>query len=149
MSLKNYGFPSDEATDLSGIIESFEVKRAFEGPQVLISWDFYNDDDVDAVRILKKTGSYPLSINDGIEVFLATGSGYWADLDVIKGIVYYYTMFVKLAGEDNYVFDILGMCEVLVIETGYYQDSLWKSIPQLYRERDTEIQTKLILTKIL
>jgi hypothetical protein len=40
MFLKNYGFQSEAAVDLSNIIKRFEVARAYEGPQILLEWEF-------------------------------------------------------------------------------------------------------------
>jgi hypothetical protein len=145
--IKNYGFQSEAATDLSNIIRRFEVSRAYEGPQILLNWGFYNDSQIAEFKIMKKEGAYPLSVNDGILVVFGNSSGAYGDLEVNGGTIYYYTLFVRLAGESKFVFDTISMGKALAIATGYYQDVLWKLIPQVYRIRD-EIQIPLQETLI-
>jgi len=142
MFTKNYGFQSDAAFDLSNVIRRFDVARAYEGPQILLEWGFFNDADVEEFKIMKKEGAYPLSINDGILVVFGSSSGAYGDLWVSGGTIYYYTLFVKLVGGDDFVFDTVSMGKALAVKTGYYQDALWHLIPQVYRIRD-EIQRTL------
>ena len=134
--MKNYGLQSSAVTDLSNILKSFEVSRAFEGPQLLLDWEFFDDNDIDEFKIIKKEGAYPLSITDGIPVFSGSNSGSYGDLDVSGGTIYYYTLLLRLAGESDFVFDIIGMGKALAISTGYYHKKLWALLPQIYRTRD-------------
>ncbi|MBI5788698.1 MAG: hypothetical protein HZA78_07585 [Candidatus Schekmanbacteria bacterium] len=132
----NYGFQSEAATDLSNVVQRFKVGRAYEGPQILLGWGFFNDDNVAEFKIMKKAGAYPLSINDGILVVSGNSSGAYGDLEVNAGAIYYYTMFVKLAGETEFKFDTSCMGKALAVRTGYYQDALWRLIPQVYRVKN-------------
>ena len=134
--MKNYGLQSSAVTDLSNILKRFEVLRAFEGPQLLLAWELFDDNDIDEFKIIKKEGAYPLSITDGIPVFSGSNSGSYSDLDVSGGTIYYYTLLLRLAGESDFVFDIINMGKALAISTGYYHKKLWGLLPQLYRTRD-------------
>jgi hypothetical protein len=96
---------------------------------------------------MKKEGAYPLSINDGILAISGNSSGAYGDLEVSGGTIYYYTLFVRLEGENKFVFDTVCLGKALAVETGYYQGVLWHLIPQIYRIRD-EIQTTLQKTYI-
>jgi hypothetical protein len=147
MFIKNYGFQSEAAVDLSNVIRRFEVDRAYEGPQVLLEWEFYDDSLIAEFKIMKKEGAYPLTINDGVLVVFGNNSGAHGDLEVKGGVIYYYTLFVKLAGQSSFVFDKVSLGKAMAIETGYYQDVLWKLTPQVYRIRD-EIQISLKQTYI-
>jgi hypothetical protein len=147
MFLKNYGFQSEAAVDLSDVIRRFEVKRAYEGPQVLLEWEFYDEGRIAGFKIMKKEGAYPLSINDGVLVALGSSSGAYGDLEVDEGTIYYYTLFVRSVGENDFVFDTISMGKALAIATGYYQDLLWKSLPQIYRIRD-EMSRALQTTQV-
>jgi hypothetical protein len=147
MFTKNYGFQSEAAVDLSLIVKTFNVTRGYEGPQILLEWEFFNDADLVEFKVMKKEGAYPLSVNDGILTVLGNTSGVYGDLEINPGAVYYYTLFVKLAGEDKFVFDTVSMGKALAINTGYYQNVLWQLIPQIYRIRD-EVQSTLQKTYI-
>jgi len=142
MFLKNYGFQSEAAVDLSNVIRQFKVARAYEGPQILLEWGFFDDSQIAEFNIMKKEGAYPLSTNDGILVVFGSSSGAYGDLGVNAGTIYYYTLFVRLVGEDDFVFDTVSMGKALAMATGYYQDALWRLIPEIYRIRD-EIKTTL------
>jgi hypothetical protein len=142
MFVKNYGFQSEAAADLSNVIRRFAVARAYEGPQILLEWEFFDDSQIAEFKIMKKEGAYPLSITDGVLVVFGNNSGAHGDLEVKGGTIYYYTLFVKPADEDSFVFDTISMGKALAIATGYYQDVLWKLMPQVYRIRD-EIQVSL------
>ena len=138
----NYGIQGNITGDLKNIVKRFEVARAYEGPQIALTWEFYDDSLISAFKIIKKEGSYPLSVNDGILALSDNQSGMYGDLEVTGGTIYYYTLFVKLAGEEEFKFDTNCMGKALAIKTGYYQDALWRLIPQVYRVRD-KIQTNL------
>ncbi len=138
----NYGIQGNITGDLKDIVKLFEVARAYEGPQIVLKWEFYDDSQVATFKIVKKEGAYPLSVNDGILVLFNTGSGAYGDLEVAGGTIYYYTLFVKLAGEEDFKFDTNCMGKALAIKTGYYQDALWRLIPQVYRVKD-EVQINL------
>ena len=143
----NYGIQGNITGDLKNIVKLFEVNRAYEGPQIALTWEFYDDSLISEFKLIKKEGAYPLSVNDGILVVSNNQSGIYGDLEVNGGTIYYYTLFVKLAGETDFKFDTNCMGKALAIQTGYYQDILWRSIPQVYRVRD-KIQAALTATNI-
>ncbi|MFQ5647410.1 MAG: hypothetical protein ACE5GM_10800 [bacterium] len=134
----NYGFPSSAGTDLSTVLEKFEVTRGHEGPQIKLEWKFFDSNDIDALKIIKKIGAYPLHISDGILAWEDTISGFYADLAVTAGELYYYTLFIQLAGQTEWVFSQKGMGKAHVYKTGYYEDKLWELLPEIYRTHDEE-----------
>ncbi|MFQ5647264.1 MAG: hypothetical protein ACE5GM_10060 [bacterium] len=141
MGFTNYGFPSSAGTDLSNVLEKFEVTRGYEGPQIKLEWKFFDSNDIDALKIVKKIGAYPLHVSDGILAWEDTISGFYADLEVTAGELYYYTIFIQLAGQTEWVFSQKGMGKALALQTGYYENKLWELLPEIYRIHDEQKET--------
>ena len=144
MALKNCGFPSGEAADITPYLSSFKVSPPYEGPQALLEWEFVDDALIGEFKIRKKEGAYPLVASDGILVVHNKISGAYGDLDVKEGTIYYYTMFIRPQGELNYSFSELSMGKVLALQTGYYENKLWEELPQLYHINDDGVLTALL-----
>lgn len=67
--------------------------RIFGGPdQILLSWS--NPIDIDFVRnvIVRKEGSYPISVTDGVRVYEGKGLEF-TDTKISKAKIYYYAVF--------------------------------------------------------
>ena len=60
--------------------------------QVALSWINPTDSDFLKSKIVRKTGSYPVSNTDGIVVYEGTGTSY-TDTGLTNGIQYYYRAF--------------------------------------------------------
>ncbi|MBK5239843.1 hypothetical protein [Clostridium sp.] len=60
--------------------------------QIILSWINPTDPDFVGVKILRKEGSYPTSITDGILVYTGANTAY-TDTTVINGTTYYYRVF--------------------------------------------------------
>jgi len=54
----NYGIQGNITGDLKSIVKKFEVSRAYEGPQITLTWEFYADSLISAFKIVKKEGAY-------------------------------------------------------------------------------------------
>lgn len=73
-----------------GTITSFTATP--DNKQITLSWAIPADTDYAGVKILRKTGSYPTSINDGEVVYDNAGSSY-TDTGLTNGTTYYYRAF--------------------------------------------------------
>jgi len=60
--------------------------------QVNLYWNNPVETDFLAIKILRKTGSYPGSMTDGIPIYTGSGTSY-ADTGLTNGITYYYKVF--------------------------------------------------------
>ncbi|OGZ35096.1 MAG: hypothetical protein A2174_00420 [Candidatus Portnoybacteria bacterium RBG_13_41_18] len=62
--------------------------------QITLGWINPTNPDFAAVKILRKTGSYPVDINDGVSIFDSNGTSY-IDTGLTNGITYYYKAFSR------------------------------------------------------
>ncbi|WP_189910962.1 hypothetical protein [Clostridium cochlearium] len=60
--------------------------------QVILTWSNPTDEDFAGVKILRKEGSYPLSVTDGTLVYTGANTSY-VDITVINDTTYYYRIF--------------------------------------------------------
>lgn len=134
---------------MAELVTSFAANPAREGPQVITSWTFPSDFSslVDEIKLVRKQGSFPESITDGKEVFSSTTftETEFADLDVTRGVCFYYTMFSQRKSDALFVFDSTTQDEVMPYETGFFEDALFRKLPQLYRVQDALVGEQKIL----
>lgn len=83
--------PVTSIDDLApGDIRNFSA--AVSDKQIILTWANPSDSDFCGVKIQRKTNGYPVDINDGTEVYNASGTSS-TNSGLINGVAYYYTAF--------------------------------------------------------
>lgn len=118
--------------------QNFVVKRGLEGLQIVISWE--SKESADAIRLVRKRGSFPESIDDGkvlLEESPPASNGY-IDLDLKDRIIFYYTLFYKKKGETSYTLDKSLRGKAFSSRETLMQDKLFSLLPGIYKREDQE-----------
>jgi hypothetical protein len=111
----------------------FSVRRAYEGPQIMIEWlEPLSTIDVTSIRLVRRRFGFPQHESDGQIVFDGPPADtIISDRDVTGCICYYYKLFVFLSNGSILVsIELQG--EVIALETGYFRQKLWDLLPNLY-----------------
>lgn len=136
---------------MAGIfVDDFAANPAIEGPQVIVSWTFPDgfSGSVDEIRLVRRQGSFPSSVSDGKLVFSSTtfSETEFADLDVERGICFYYKMFSKESSSGLFRADSTVEDEVMPYETGFFKDALARKLPDEILIQDAIVGEQKILT---
>ncbi len=126
------------------LVSNFVAEPGHEGPQILLSWTPPAiPGDVDELRMVRKLGSYPLAIDDGVVILTLVGgdiqnvtnfSDRLLDEDVQ---LYYYTMFSQKDSDLGYLFDSRTITKSFAYSTEAIHERLYfKLLPGLYRSTD-------------
>jgi len=133
----------------------FFIYRGYEGPQLIITWEPPSPALTEAYRLVRKEFDFPQSPTDGVTVFTTEDgvtpffSRNYADLPVSfyeqsgitgKGIVaskvYFYRFFAKELATGKWVSDEVNLGRGMGVQTGYFAQKLWDSLPDLYHAQD-------------
>jgi|GEM_PF-4547876 len=123
-------------------VTNFAARRAFEGPQIVLSWDYDFDGSVDTLRIVRRETAYPSSYRDGyVVVEWDIGGGpfptHYSDRNIDTLSIGYYSIFWR-EDEDDCQWYKGGDAKALALATGYFAAKLWESLPSLYHIQDGE-----------
>ncbi len=118
----------------------FLVETAFEGEQIIITWNPPGLQQFDKIRLVRKRGSYPLHIVDGLILYEGNVGEiqHYSDQEVDHIEIYYYTMFLHDQTKDRWHFDRKTIGKALAIKTGIMEKKLWQLLPDCYRRGDRE-----------
>ena len=133
----------------------FFIFRAYEGPQLIVSWEPPSPTLTESYRLVRKEYDFPQHPDDGVVVFTTEDgvtpffSKSYTDLPVEfytekgiygKGIVankiYFYRFFAKEAATGKWISDQENLGRGMGIKTGYFAQKLWDSLPDLYQIND-------------
>jgi len=111
----------------------FVVRRAFEGPQIIIEWgEPISPEDVVAIRLVRRRFGFPEHESDGEIIFDGLPADtILSDRNVADCICYYYKIFVFLPFGVILV-SIELQDDVIALETGYFRQKLFDLLPNLY-----------------
>jgi hypothetical protein len=111
----------------------FMVRRAYEGPQIIIEWDEpLSTIDVTAIRLVRRRFGYPQHESDGDVIFDGLPADtILSDRDVAECICYFYKLFVFLT-DGSILVSIDLQDDVIALSTGYFRQKLWDLLPNLY-----------------
>lgn len=131
------GFVSDKIGNEQFLIQNFTLRRAFEGPQVILCWDApENTSVVSEIRVVRKLLSYPVGPNDGKIVYSGSAqSGVFSDTETMPESGYLYYTFFSFRDDINDYVSVAGARKsILVFDVGdYYWWYLWNLVPEGYR----------------
>lgn len=117
--------------------QDFEIRRGFEGPQIIIRWEEpLEPDDVVSFTLVRRLYGFPRDITDGTVVY--TGgpiAANIADLDVDSCAVYYYKLFVTTS-TGSIVSNASVEAEIKALSTGRLAADLFDSLPRLFQQFD-------------
>ena len=135
--------------DLDFVPTEFTVRRAAEGPQLLISWS----DPISAsaypyeYQLRRGSSFFPRTISHGDLVDSGTSDGDVVVSDrtnLLADRVYYYTLFVKdptqsssPSADPAWFTHPAIQGHSLAIQTGYWRNKLYDLLPNIYRVMDT------------
>lgn len=120
------------------LANDFEVRRAFEGPQIVISWNAPNaPSQIDKVRLVRKEFDYPQDINDGLTLYDGTNfTFYFGDKDVKENTYFYYTLFSHRVFDDTWYFagEVQGFS--VALDSMQFVRRLFHWLPEIHRDLD-------------
>lgn len=125
---------------LAANVRMFRVFRGYEGKQIVINWGL-DVVTVKEVRLIRKLDSWPENVEDGVmlvqDFFPWTKNSYsdYADLEIYR--VYYYQLFM-LREDGIWFWDRRLRGKIFALPTGYFEDRLWRSMPNVYQRVDGE-----------
>jgi phage tail-like protein len=126
------------STTLADLIaQDFEVRRAFEGPQIVITWeDPIKVHLLDKVRLVRKEFDYPQDINDGVMLYEGLAQKYYSDKDLKENTYYYYTLFSHRVADDTWYFAAEVQGFSVALDTLQFLQRLWYWVPDVHRDLD-------------
>lgn len=140
--------PGADPSTSNVVANDFRIRHGLEGPQIVISWSQALNPPIEYI-LIRKRGSFPLTIADGIEIYRVDSDGdfYYSDRDLEPNHYYYYTLFSKVAAGD-YRFSNKSVGKELAYETGFFWDYMKARLPDYYFIRDHESTKERILKQI-
>lgn len=130
-SFFGYGLTFPEPITLTEFGFDFAIRRGQEGPQIITTW---NNSGGLNLRLLRKELDYPEDENDGELVYSGTAEKF-ADIHVVDGTIYYYSLFVE--NVDLSIWIIVGKGHLRAIDNQPYVD--WNRLAPVL-SRTTSVQ---------
>jgi len=93
------------------------------------------------VCLLKKWGSWSENVEDGVQLIRDKHPFTifeYSDQNVSQYEVYYYSLYSKRVSDDVWIITNRYRGKAFPIPTKYFDDQLWKRLPQLYHREDGE-----------
>jgi len=140
-------FPSYPA---DAFCQNVGAERQWEGAQILLTWTPPDPGECDEVRIVRKIGSYPISIDDGLTVVTDTGLTvtFYSDTSLQPPQVYYYTFFSHRISTDKWAFSHTSVARAYAIRSNYQNLDLFRRLSAIYRAQD-RIHSGAVLAALL
>jgi len=140
VSLSSFPLEGVEAGIARFLPTDFVVRRAYEGPQIIIEWgEPLAPLEVTSIRLVRRRYGFPQNENDGDIVFDgAAADTIVSDRNVVECICYHYKIFVfTTSGTVLSTIDLQD--DVIALTTGFFRDKLFKLLPNLYVNSDKPI----------
>lgn len=151
----------DTTTSTSKLPTDVRIYRGYEGPQLIIKWEPPSVTQVEGYVLIRREYDFPSTPSDGITVFNTDESPFitksYVELPVSfyeekgilgKGIVenkvYFYQFFSKEVSTGKWITDDSCRIRGFALKTGYFEDKLWQTLPDLYRAKDSEVDERMI-----
>lgn len=141
--IKKYGdtqYGAGDSIVFGSVPTAFSVRSAFEGPQIVMSWDPVAPNGISELRLLRKTGSFSVDDDDGKELIREFSPGPFSttfvDRNVDDGTVYYYTLMVQDVITGFILFDSTTQKSALALDTSFFKKRMFALLPSLYRLAD-------------
>ncbi len=80
---------------LEPVVNALSFNATAQTEDIRLDWRMATGQENNTVRIVRNEGFYPTSVNDGKTIFEGAGKNQIIDADVVKGVHYYYTLFIK------------------------------------------------------
>jgi len=127
------------------------LRRALEGPQLILSWTNPDDAGLSEVQVRRGTLGFPESITEGVMVYQDTSPTVseevvFPDVTVDGQVTYYYTIFTEVTSV--WYHDYTVQKREFPLDGRAFHNYLWKQLPSIYRLRDGDTQ-QLALAQIL
>jgi len=78
-----------------GVTNVLAFTATAETSDIRLDWKMPKAQENSTVRIVRSESFYPTNINDGITIFEGAGNTNYVDINVVAGVRYYYTLFIK------------------------------------------------------
>lgn len=119
----------------------FVVRRAYEGPQVIIEWnDALDPGDLVSFRLVRRLFGFPIDENDGEILFDGTpAANIISDLDVEACRCYYYKLF-SFPNTGGVIFSEQTQGFIIPVQTGFFADKLFEILPEDFKIHDKGLE---------
>lgn len=94
-SQATYGVEKFRTLKVVSPVNALSFSATAQTEDIKLDWKLPKSQENSVVRIVRSESFYPTNVNDGITIFEGSGVETLLDQKVIKGVRYYYTLFVK------------------------------------------------------
>jgi phage tail-like protein len=139
----DYSRPAAETAGLERyVVRSLALRRGFEGPQVLATWEAPPEPArVERIRLVRRFLAFPEGPDDGMVLVEGPpAAGRFTDLDLPACTCAYYAVFSLRADTGEWVTLPRARGAIIPVATGYFGPKLMALLPEVYLIADKKLE---------
>ena len=105
-------------------VNSFNIRRGFEGAQIILTWNFPLVNPPLSIKIIRRRNAFPITLDDGVEVFTTTSAEEFIDTDLAALDFYYYSVFSQVS-IGLFVTQTINQGKELALDTGFFENRIF------------------------